>query len=176
MKDTAVTTVSVWQFVIAVTASALAILLGTMAVEFIKNRSATNKRRHDLKTQLAIEYAQLSKLVDRLKIEYRARNLYPIGFIDLALSELLRIDDELKRASLLDDLELQKKLFELTTDARALITTISGNERFIVEPGIDPTELTRRREYTESQRPQADIDLSDLANRLSGLIRDLQAS
>ncbi len=166
--------ISLWQFIIAVTTSALAILVGTTLVEILKNIFTSRKKKKNLLTQLTIELEQLEKLISRIKIEYKARTIFPIGFIDLAISELNRIDDNLKRSSILNNIELQKKLFETITDCRALLTDINGGEIMILDTNIPEQERTGRKEYMDNTRPEKNIDLSDISNRLSDLIRDLK--
>ncbi len=169
-------TISLTQFVIAVASASFATFLGTFAVEWLKDVRVKKGLREDYKAQLGIELEQLVKLIVRLKSEYKARRFFPINVIELLANSLLRIEERLKSLTLLADSDLQKQVFETASDCRLLMVEINGTERWLLEKDIEASELDRRRkEAKEEDRPQQNIELSDMQRRLEELVKAVRA-
>lgn len=167
--------VSLTQFVIAVASASFATFLGSFAVELFKNYRRDKKAQEEYKSQLGIELEQLIKLVVRLKSEYKARRFFPINILELLAGSLLRVEERLKNLTLISNSDLQKQIFETIADCRVLVIEINGVETWILKDGISADEEAKRiKQAKEEDRPEKNVELSDMQRRLEELVKSLK--
>lgn len=168
--------ISLVQFVIAVASASFATFLGSSAVELVKDYRKTRAARREYREQLEIELEQLVKLTVRLKSEYKARRYFPINVIELLAGSLLRVEERLRSLALLANSDLQRQVFETIADCRVLVIDVGAIENWLLEKDIDATEKTRRyKQAKEEDRPEKNVELSDMQRRLEELVKNLKA-
>lgn len=168
-------TISLTQFVVAVASASFATFLGSFGVEWLKNRRENKKLKDEFKAQLSIELEQLIKLASRLKSEFKARRYFPLNVLELFVGSLLRIEERMKILTLLENNELQRQIFETIADCRVLAIEINASENWVIEKGIDQEEKERRyKEVKEQDRPEKNVELSDIQRRLEELVKSLK--
>lgn len=167
--------ITLTQFIIAVASASFATFLGSAAVELLKNFRRGRVARREYKTQLSIELEQLVKLIVRLKSEYKARRFFPLNILELLAGSLLHLDEHLKSLALIANGDLQRQVFEAIADCRLLVIEVNATESWPLEKGIDSAEVDGRRKQAKEDRPEKNVELSDMQRRLEELIKNLKS-
>lgn len=166
--------VSITQFIIAVASASFATFLGSAAVELLKNARKDKKTQEEYRAQIGIELDQIVKLIIRLKSDYKARKYFGINLIETLRGAILRVEERLKALSLIADNDLQRRIYETVVDCRLLINEVSGTESWIVEKDITKEEQSKRIAQAVEDRPERNVELSDMQRRIEELVRDLK--
>jgi hypothetical protein len=115
------------------------------------------------------------KLIVRLKSEYKARRYFPLNIIELLATSILRVEERLKSLTLVANNDLQRQIFETIADCRVLVLEINGTESWLWEKELPSEEKTRRiKQAKEEDRPEKNVELSDMQRRLEEILKSLK--
>lgn len=158
--------------------------LANLRIESVKAATQSKAERDNLSLLLKLEFETLQTCLGRMKDVVDGGGIFLFRWLNPAKKNISFIEGIREKFYLLADLELQVRLFTLTSDLSTLLSDIESIESWQnglnATPAKSPTgssasleEKSNQEEYLKEQRRLKLVDLVDTRRRISEIIKEL---